>query len=80
LTICQTAEYCGVDRTEVCSKMLRDLEVRRIGVRGGAAPFGRLIRIEQGSLLRFRGEPDVPPEELPRWVTMKHATVDTRAA
>jgi hypothetical protein len=73
LTICQAAEYCGVDRTEVYQKMLRDLEVRRIGVRSGVMPFGRLIRIERGSLLRFRGEPDVPAEELSRWVTMKQA-------
>jgi hypothetical protein len=50
LTIGQTAEYCGVDRAEVYSKMLRDLEVRRIGVRGGAAPFGRLIRCRKGRL------------------------------
>jgi hypothetical protein len=40
LTIGQTAEYCGVDRTEVY-KMLQDLEVRRVGVRGGVTPFGR---------------------------------------
>jgi hypothetical protein len=52
LTIGQTAEYFGVDRAEVCYKMLRDLEVRRIGVRGGVMPFGRLIRVERGSLLR----------------------------
>jgi hypothetical protein len=73
LTIGQTAEYCGVDRTEVYQKMLRDLEVRRIGVRGGVMPFGRLIRIERGSLLRLRGEPEGSSQELPRWVTMKQA-------
>ncbi len=73
LTIGQVAEHCGVDRTEVYHKMLRDLEVRRIGVRGGAMPFGRLIRVERGSLLRLRGEPDVASQELPRWVTMKQA-------
>jgi excisionase family DNA binding protein len=72
LTISQAAEYCGVDRAEVY-KMLRDLEIRRIGVRGGAMPFGRLIRIERGSLLRLRGEPDPTAQELPRWVTMKQA-------
>jgi hypothetical protein len=42
----------------VHNKMLRDLEIRRIGVRGGVMPFGRLIRIERGSLLRLIGEPD----------------------
>jgi hypothetical protein len=73
LTIGQTAEYCGVERTEVYSKMLRDLEVCRIGVRGGAAPFGRLIRIERGSLLRLRREPDAPSQQLPPWVTIKQA-------
>jgi hypothetical protein len=73
LTIAQTAQYCGVDRAEVYGKMLRDLEIRRIGVRGGVMPLGRLIRIERGSLLRLRGEPDVPPQELPRWVTLKQA-------
>jgi excisionase family DNA binding protein len=36
-------------------------------------PFGRLIRVESGSLLRLRGEPDVPSQELPRWVTIKQA-------
>jgi hypothetical protein len=49
LTIGQTAEYCGVDRADVYYKMLRDLEIRRIGVRGGVMPLGRLIRIERGS-------------------------------
>jgi hypothetical protein len=55
MTIGQTAEYCGVERAEVYYKMLRDLEIRRIGVRGGAMPLGRLIRIERGSLLRLQG-------------------------
>jgi hypothetical protein len=52
---------------------LRDLEVRRIGVGGVVMPLGRLIRIERGSLLRLRGEPDVSPEVLPRWVTIRRA-------
>lgn len=77
LTIGQTAEYCGIDRAEVYNKMLRDLEVRRIGVRGGAMPFGRLIRIERGSLLRLKGVPDATPPELPRWVTIKQAAEPT---
>jgi hypothetical protein len=62
-----------MDRAEVYYRMLRDLEIRRIGVRGGAMPFGRLIRIERGSLLRLRGEPEESIEDLPRWVTMKQA-------
>jgi hypothetical protein len=73
LTISQAAEYCGVDRAEMYYKMLRDLEVRRIGVRGGASPLGRLIRVERDSLLRLRGEADAPSTELPRWVTMTQA-------
>jgi hypothetical protein len=73
LTIGQTAEYCGVDRTEVYYKMSRDLEVRRIGVRGGVMLLGRLIRIERGSLLRLRGERDLPPQDLARWATLKQA-------
>lgn len=77
LTIGHTAEYCGVDRTEVYYKMLRDLEIRRIGVRGGVMPLGRLIRIERGLLLRLRGEPEVPAQELPRWVTLKQAGATT---
>jgi len=36
LTIGQAADYCGIDRAEVYHKMLRDLEVRRIGVRGAS--------------------------------------------
>ncbi|ORJ57778.1 helix-turn-helix domain-containing protein [Mycobacterium simiae] len=53
--------------------MLPNLETRRIGVRGGVIPFGRLIRIYQRSLLRLREGPDVAPAKLPRWVTMKQA-------
>jgi hypothetical protein len=60
LTVAQAAEYCGVDRAEVYYGMLRDLEVRRIGLRGGVMPWGRLIRVERASLLRLRGEPDPP--------------------
>jgi hypothetical protein len=56
LTIGQVAEYCGVDRADVYCKMLGDLEVRRIGVRGGVMPLGRLIRIGRGSLLPLRGQ------------------------
>lgn len=56
LTVMQAAEYCGVDRAEMYNKMLRNLEIRRIGVRGGASPLGRLIRVERGLLLRVRGE------------------------
>jgi hypothetical protein len=73
LTIDQAAEYCGINRTEVYYKLLRDLEVRRIGVRGGAVPIGRAIRISRGSLLRLTGEPEMPAEALPRWVTLKQA-------
>jgi hypothetical protein len=78
LTIGEAAEYLGVDRAEVYYKMLRDLEVRRIGVRGGVMPFGRLIRIERGSLLRLRGESDAPTQQLPRWVTMKRQPITTK--
>lgn len=39
-TISQAAECCGVHRAEMYSKMLRYLEVRRIGMRGGASPRG----------------------------------------
>lgn len=73
LTITQVADYCAVDRAEVYSRMVPELEFRRIGVRGGVMPLGRLIRIERNSLLRLRGEPEVVPVELPRWVTMKQA-------
>src|SRR3954469_17274013 len=73
LTVSQAAECCGVDRAEMYNKMLRDLEIRGIGVRGGASPLGRLIRVGRGSLLRLRAEEDLPSAELPRWVTMKQA-------
>lgn len=73
LTTAQVAEHCGVDRAEVYYRLLQKVEVRRIGVRGGAAPWGRLVRVERGSMLRIRGEPVVPAEELPRWVTVKQA-------
>ena len=49
MTIGQTADYCGVDRAEVYYKMLRDLEIRRIGVPCGVLPVGRLIRVERES-------------------------------
>jgi hypothetical protein len=73
LTIAQVAEHCEVDRTEVYYKMLSDLEVRRIGIRGGVVPWGRLIRVERASLLRLRGESAVPAEVLPHWVTLPPA-------
>ncbi|WP_308204219.1 helix-turn-helix domain-containing protein [Mycobacterium fragae] len=62
-----------MDRAEMYYKMLRNLVVRRIGVGGGVMPYGRLIRIERGSLLRLRGEPDPPSQALPRWVRLKQA-------
>lgn len=73
LTVVQVAEYCEVDRAAVYSRMLPDLEFRRIGVRGGVMPLGRLIRVERGSLIRLHGQTAVPSPELPRWVTMKQA-------
>ena len=73
LTVTQAAEYCGIDRAEMYHKVLRNLEVRRIGARGGAMPFGRLIRVERGSILRLRGEPNFPQQPLPRWVTINQA-------
>jgi len=73
LTTAQVAEHCGVDRTEAYSRLLQKLEVRRIGVRGGAAPCGRLIRVERGSVVRMCGEPDVGDAVLPRWVKLKQA-------
>ncbi|MGV0734343.1 hypothetical protein [Mycolicibacter sinensis] len=69
----QVAEYCEVDRAAVYSRMLPNLEFRRIGVRGGVMPFGRLIRVERGSLLQVLGEPVGLPPGLPRWVTMRQA-------
>jgi hypothetical protein len=66
LSVQQAAAYCGVEYREMYERMLRNLETRRICVRGGASPFGRLIRVERDSLLRLRGEaPDVPSAELP---------------
>ncbi|WP_232425729.1 helix-turn-helix domain-containing protein [Mycobacterium sp. JS623] len=53
--------------------MLPELEIRRIGVRGGAAPWGRLIRVERRSVLEICGPSTVPDEEVPRWVTLKQA-------
>jgi hypothetical protein len=53
--------------------MLPELEVRRIGVRGGVAPWGRLIRVERESVLRMCGEPIPRAEMLPRWVTLTQA-------
>ena len=73
LTTAQVADHCGVERSEVYYNLLPELEVRRIGVRGGAAPCGRLIRVERGSVLRMCGEPAVPDEVLPRWATIKQA-------
>jgi hypothetical protein len=72
LTIEQVAQYCEVDRA-AAYKMLPNLEIRRIGVRGGVMPFGRLIRVERGSLLQVLGEPVALPPGLPRWVTMRQA-------
>jgi hypothetical protein len=73
LTIPQVAEHCGVDRAEVYYWLLQKLDVRRIGTRGGAAPWGRLIRVERGSVLRMCGELPVAAEVLPRWVTLSQA-------
>ncbi len=50
VTTAQVAEHCGVDPAEMYYHLLQKLEVRRIGVRGGAAPWGRLVRVERGSL------------------------------
>ncbi|WP_231382383.1 helix-turn-helix domain-containing protein [Mycobacterium simiae] len=38
LTTAQVAEYCGVDRSEMYYQLLQKMEIRRIGVPGGAAP------------------------------------------
>lgn len=73
LTVAQVAEHCGVDRTEAYQHLLQKLDIRRVGVRGGAAPWGRLIRVERGSVLRMCGQPDVAAEVLPRWVTLQQA-------
>lgn len=73
VTIAQAAEICGVDYQEIYHRKLADLEVRRIGTRYGAGPFGRLIRIELASLQRHMGQPVTPTDDLPRWVTIKQA-------
>ncbi|OBF96463.1 hypothetical protein A5790_05300 [Mycobacterium sp. 852002-51152_SCH6134967] len=72
MTTAQVAQHCGVDRMEVY-KMLPDLEIRRIGIRGGVAPWGRLIRVERGSVLRMCGQPAVPEDLVPRWVKIGQA-------
>jgi hypothetical protein len=62
-------------------KMLRNLEIPRIGVRG-VTPYGRLIRVKRESVLRLRGQPETPSAELSRWVTInqaaEHYQVSTR--
>ncbi|MCX2934719.1 helix-turn-helix domain-containing protein [Mycobacterium sp. CVI_P3] len=73
LTTAQVAELCGVDRAEAYHRLLPQLDFRRIGVRGGAAPWGRLIRVERGSVLRLCGHADIPAATLPRWVTLPQA-------
>ena len=73
LTTAQVAEHCGVERTQAYYHLLQKLEVRRIGVRGGAAPWGRLIRVERGSVQRLCGQPVAPAEVLPRWVKITQA-------
>lgn len=73
MTTEQVAQHCGVDRAQVHHGLLQKLEVRRIGVTGGAAPWGRLIRVERGSVLRMCGDPAVEDEVLPRWVKMTQA-------
>jgi hypothetical protein len=70
LTTAQVAQLCGVDRAEAYHRLLPQLDIRHIGVRGGAAPWGRLIRVERGSVLQLCGQADVPADELPRWVTL----------
>lgn len=73
LTTAQVAEHCGVERTQAYNHLLQKLEVRRIGFRGGAAPWGRLIRVERESVLRLCGDPVVLAEVLPRWVKIDQA-------
>lgn len=73
MTIPQVAECSGVEHTEVYHRLLQKLDVRRIGVRGGASPWGRLIRVERGSVQKLCGDTVVPPELLPRWVTLQQA-------
>jgi len=69
----QTAEYCGVDSHRGVYKMLRDLEIRRIGVRGGVMPLGRLIRIEGDRCCGCGANQRCHRRKLPRWVTLKQA-------
>lgn len=73
LTTAQVADLCGVDRTEAYQRLVPELDFRRIGVRGGAAPWGRLIRVERGSVLRFCGLAELSVDPLPRWVTLTQA-------
>ena len=77
LSVQQAADYCGVDHGEMYHKMLRNLEIRRIGVRG-VTPYGRLIRVKRESVLRLRGQPEMPSAELPRWVTSTRQRRTTR--
>jgi hypothetical protein len=65
LSVQQAADYCGVDHGEMY-KMLRNLEIRRIGVRG-VTPYGRPNRVKRESVLRLRGQPETPSAELSRW-------------
>ncbi|MDG4668640.1 DNA-binding protein [Mycobacterium sp. 236(2023)] len=73
LTTAQVAQLCGVDRAEAYHRLVPQLDFRRIGVRGGVSPWGRLIRVERGSVLRLCGRPEIPAAVLPRWVTPKQA-------
>lgn len=73
LTAAQVAQLCDVDRVEAYTRLVPWLDFRRIGVRGGASPWGRLIRVERGSVLRLCGRPEVPAATLPRWVTLEQA-------
>lgn len=73
LTTAQVAQFCGVDRAEAYHQLLPRLDVRRIGVRSGAARWGRLIRVERGSVLRLCGHAEISAELLPRWVTLPQA-------
>lgn len=73
MTTAQVADYFDTDRTDAYNTLLQQLDVRRIGVRSGCAPWGRLIRVERSSVLQLRGQPTVPDDELPRWVTLLQA-------
>jgi hypothetical protein len=42
-------------------------------VRGGAAPCGRLIRVERASVLEMCGESAIPDEVVPRWAKITQA-------